>query len=604
MKVEFYIRIKMLVLFSGMLAGMAACLERQSESGNSQIAVNLTGYLPEQPKIAVTPAELEPDDLFQLIDAETLQPLFEARVQTSGDSSDLLTGQKVHILDFSEFQAPGLYRLRLPGTGDLSSPFRIGHSVYNEPFRLSLESFYFQRCGTEVGGGTAWSHPGCHLDDAPLFENPERKRDVTGGWHDAGDYAKFVVTTVVSAAYMLYLRELRGDLAIHSFIGNPDYDRQPRTDLLSEVQWGLEWLLKMQNEHGGVHFKVSEKRWSGEYLPHQDPDDRYLFEVSTTATAGFSAVTAIAARHFRKADPEFAKRLERASIRAWQFLLAHPEILPEGGFTNPPGVEGGEFADSRDLDERLWAVVELYRLTGSDEYHDWFKAHFQHPDGLRPAPISWQEVDGFAVYSYLQLSAENQHPEVKRYLAAGLINLAEQLVDKVHSNGYRISLSAEEFYWGSNSIALGYGFLLLQAYEWSGREEFRWAALDQLHYIAGRNPFRISWVTGVGSRSVSQPYHQFSMELDHREPVPGMVVGGPNFYSRLEGGRQVYYPAKAWEDRNENYRVNEPAINYTAPYLFLSGYFSDFESEESAMNYIAPVILQHIYKNPYQQQDD
>lgn len=99
--------------------------------------------------------------------------------------------------------------------------------------------------------------------------------------------------------------------------------------------------------------------------------------------------------------------------------------------------------------------------------------------------------------------------------------------------------------------------------------------LDQLHYILGRNPFGISLVTGAGSQSAQHPYHQFSKMGGFKEPVPGLVVGGPNNHVPLEkiflGPGPVKYPGKNYEDQFENYLVNEVAINFTAVFLFVAG---------------------------------
>src|SRR5262249_55980282 len=58
--------------------------------------------------------------------------------------------------------------------------------------------------------------------------------DAQGGWHDAGDYLKFVGTTAyVLAVELLALRDHRAALG-------PDADV-----LAAELRWGLDWLLKM-----------------------------------------------------------------------------------------------------------------------------------------------------------------------------------------------------------------------------------------------------------------------------------------------------------------------------------------------------------------------
>jgi endoglucanase len=150
----------------------------------------------------------------------------------------------------------------------------------------------------------------------------------------------------------------------------------------------------------------------------------------------------------------------------------------------------------------------------------------------------------------------------------------DRLLLQIEQNGYRVVLNPNEYYWGSNSVALGYAFDLIQAYEATGQRVYREGALDQLHYVLGRNTFALSFVTGVGARPVSHPYHQFSMLLGNVPPVPGMMAGGPNRHGRLNGRVLSPFPGRCYEDNAKNYYVNETAINYTAPFVFLAGYFS------------------------------
>lgn len=551
-----------------------ACSGSNPESEPYEITINSVGYHPDYPKLAVVNYGVDPGEIFRLLDAETLQPIYESTVEEAV-VRDRASGDYVHKLDFSNFNQAGNYYLSMPGKEYSSGPFRINHAVYNHAAIVAMESFYYQRCGTRVDNGTSWTHPVCHIDDALFYDNPENSIDASGGWHDAGDYAKFNVTTAVSAAFLLYLYEHKPDHFIDGQLNIPE-NGNGIPDLLDEVRWGLEWMLKMQNEEGGVYFKVSEKRWSGEYLPHQDPDTRYIFEVSSTATADVAAVSALASRLYKNYDSEFSEALKVAAEDAWSFLEEHPEIVPKGGFTNPPDVIGGEYRDIRDLDERLWAAVELYKLTGSDKYHNWFLKHYRQA-GTNTQPVSWQNVAGFALYSYMLMPRSLQNHEVRQQILNGVISSADRITRRVENSEYRIALSAEEFYWGSNSVVLGYAFDLVQAYEITGMEMYKMAALDQLHYILGRNPFGLSYVTGVGFQAVHHPYHQFSIKLNGAGPVPGMVVGGPNSANQLNNIELSEYPLKAYEDSEKNYMVNETAINYTAPFIYLAGYFSNFK---------------------------
>lgn len=69
---------------------------------------------------------------------------------------------------------------------------------------------YLQRCGAEVEEGV-FSHPACHNTEAVIYGTSE-KIDVTGGWHDAGDYGRYVVPGAKAVADLLFAYEAAPEL--------------------------------------------------------------------------------------------------------------------------------------------------------------------------------------------------------------------------------------------------------------------------------------------------------------------------------------------------------------------------------------------------------
>ena len=114
-------------------------------------------------------------------------------IRTSGDA--------VQAADFSSLKAAGNYYLEIDGVGR-SWPFAIGPDVYDRAFYLTMRGFYGQRCGTAVDMGpefAAYKHPACHLN-GEFHESSGKQgpRANIGGWHDAGDYGRYVVNSGIS----------------------------------------------------------------------------------------------------------------------------------------------------------------------------------------------------------------------------------------------------------------------------------------------------------------------------------------------------------------------------------------------------------------------
>ena len=95
------------------------------------------------------------------------------------------------IADFSDYKKEGEYRLKVEFDGKESkeiSSFPIKKSLYEDLAHKSIEFYWINRCGVEVPG---W-HKACHTDDAWVRDEQGKvfHHDLTGGWHDAGDYSK------------------------------------------------------------------------------------------------------------------------------------------------------------------------------------------------------------------------------------------------------------------------------------------------------------------------------------------------------------------------------------------------------------------------------
>ncbi len=541
-----------------------------------RIIVDEVGYRPHDNKVAFVKNVGHWE--FDLVDATTKRTVLKHKTDLA-TGPDEISGDTLSRLNFSDFSTPGVYYLEIPSLNVRSDDFKIGEDVYGGVARTSLRSYFYERCGTAIDVGSPWDHPACHTNDAVFYSNPDLHIDVSGGWHDAGDYNKFVVTTATSAAFILYAYDVSPTAFSYGTSSSAGHLGREVPYAVDEAKWGLTWLLKMQREDGGVYHKVSIARWTGEHLPQSERDTRYIFDVSSAATGDFAAVAALGARIMKTYYPGFADSLLRAAIKSWEFLEKHPSIVPEGGFKNPSGVEGGEYGDANDSDERLWASVELYRVTGSSDYLDYFVSHYKTIGGPN-YPVSWQSVANLACYSFLQLPSTNAIASTREAIVGNLETYCNEVLRRVDLSEYNCALSPDNFYWGSNSVDLGYAFDLIMAYEATGQAGYLNAALDQLHYILGRNTFGRSFVTQVGTNSVKYPYHQFSMLETPGNPVPGMVVGGPNKFSRLNGKVISQSPAKCYEDNEKNYFVNEPAINYTAPLVFVAAYFGRPELNE------------------------
>ena len=141
----------------------------------------------------------------RLLNEDTKETVLEVEIGAGVDDPD--SGEKEAEFDFKEVKDEGNYHIE---AGDVvSASFRIAEDVYDDIFKASIKMLYYQRCGTELTSDLAgdFAHPVCHNDEAVLYEDNSVKLDVSGGWHDAGDYGRYSVAGAKAAADLLLAYE-------------------------------------------------------------------------------------------------------------------------------------------------------------------------------------------------------------------------------------------------------------------------------------------------------------------------------------------------------------------------------------------------------------
>lgn len=545
-----------------------------AEKTSKLIQINQLGYRPQDRKVAVIDGH--GGDFF-LVRVGSRAREDELEVVYTGATTeepvdDGASGARIYYADFSQVTEDGHYFLYLPGVGK-SYPFRIDPEVYRAAKKGLLKMMYYQRCGIALEPEYAgvWSHKACHLNDAFFFADQKQHKETTGGWHDAGDFGKYTVPVAVTLADLLLAYELFPEAFCDSLQIPESGNGIP--DILDECRYALDWLLKMQDPAtGGVYHKVSTKRFPGFIMPEADRNPRYITEVSPTATGGFAAIMAAASRIYSGIDPEFANRALAAAEKAWQWLEKNPNAP---NFKNPAGMDTGEYGDWNNQDERFWAAVELYRATGRESYHNYVLR--SHRANMDLTALGWQSLGGFGAVSYLFMDEERQNERIAGFLRGKLLNHARVLAMRAGNDGYGLSLTGNDYYWGSNGLVMQRAMILIIAHLLAPEEEYVQVAQDHLHYLFGRNVLGKCYVTGFGGNPVMNPHHRPSGAGSVKAPVPGMVAGGPN--SRLQDPTAQRYlrrndpPARAYIDHQGSWSTNEVTTYWNSPAVFVTAYF-------------------------------
>ncbi|MCL2204557.1 MAG: glycoside hydrolase family 9 protein [Defluviitaleaceae bacterium] len=499
------------------------------------VHVNQLGYRPGDVKKAIIPAKSEGFCVLRMLDEESV---FEG---TAGGVVEYTPGgERVRVADFSSVAEKGRYVLC--AGGKRSFPFTIQEHPYHALRAALLEFFHYQKCGTDLECGL-WSHPACHTTLATVHGTDE-KRDVSGGWHDAGDYGRYIVPAAKAVADLLLAHELSP---------NPD------AHLPGVVWFELEWMLKMQDPSGGVHHKVSCHRFNAlEAMPHEEQEELVIAPVSAVATAVFAAVTAMASRFY----PDKARELLSAAGRAWDWCAANPDARP---FKNPEDISTGGYGSTGDKDARFWAACELYVATGEKCFHDFLKA------GEIYTGLGWSNVGTYGIAAYLYRARDASDLQLTARMKDALLTVCKKILHAYTTDPYGVSLG-DDYRWGSNMIVANNAATFLLARPFTKQAiDLNQAALEHLHYLLGRNPLSQIYVTGFGENPPKQPHHRPSAAKG--QPVPGMVVGGPNKLTHQDPALKAHCtgnpPAKSYVDHKHSFSSNEVTIYWNSALYFL-----------------------------------
>ena len=533
-----------------------------------KVAVNQAGYRLNDEKTVFVKTENNKEDFF-VCDATTGKIVWQGKLSDTAD--DPASGSKVARGDFSEVNKPGEYYIYT--ASGASYTFRIGDDVYSQLYKDVVLMLYRHRCGVATDkeiAGEEFVHDICHAGDAVIF-GTDKKKDVSGGWHDAGDYGRYIVSGAKTVADLFAAYEDYGVKA--DDLGLPD-SGNGTPDLLDEARFELEWMLKMQDEStGGVYHKVTGMAFPEMAVaPEKETAQMVIAPVSTAATGDFAAVMARAAIIYKDFDAAFASKAYEAAVKAWKYIADNNDTT---GFKNPDGMSTGEYPDANTLDERFWAASELFlaanaeaggaKKADAETYASFIRNNVS--DANLRLGLGWTDMAMYAVYDLAKADCE-----FASQAKASLLSEADKLIAASANDRYYQSLGTN-YYWGSNMGIASNGELLYMAARVAGKDKadtYKKAASKQLDYLLGANAMGFCFVTGFGTFSPKDVHHRPSITAE--KAMPGMLVGGANNGLEDDYAKKMLKnsaPSMCYVDNNASYSTNEVTVYWNSPLIYI-----------------------------------
>jgi endoglucanase len=571
------------------------------------IRVNQIGYSSRGSKIAVAMARTSLPLTFDIINAVTNQAVFTGPLKpVSGSWGEFQTHAE---LNFSTLRKAGRYFVRLPAGSAVvaSSQFSISEGIYQDLPDQLLEFMRQQRCGFNP-----YVNAACHTFDGRTAFGPQPSGthlNATGGWHDAGDQLKYLLTSSNATAQMLLAYQLvnQGDRRLSNTMFADRFDERGlpgvngSADVLDEARWGLEWMLRLHPEPQHLYHQVADDRdHKGFRLPHKETVDygwgpgsyrvvyfadgqpqglkQYKSESNGVANlAGrYAAAMALGYQIWRKDARQraFAQKLLQAAEEVYA-LGQIKEGVQQGNSYGAPY----RYAETTWADDMEWGAAELFRATRKPKYLNDAKRY-----ASLAATESWmgrEEAGHYQFYPFMNLGHFRLYDlvdtrfkkQLAQYYAAG-IDTCRRVGE---SNPFQAGVP---FIWCSNNLMTALVTQCLTYERMTGDSRYRDFAVKQRDWLIGRNPWGISMFTGIPADGLyPKDVHLFPNAL-LKEMVRGGLIDGPVYRKVFQSLRGVvirepdpfapFQDARAvYHDDIGDYSTNEPTMDGTASAILM-----------------------------------
>ena len=558
------------------------------------IHANQVGYAPTWPKkamvgyflgslgeAALSPAPAGPGAEFTLIETGTAKEVFRGRLTQRRDKGFLYACyQDVWEADFTAWQTPGEYQLRVSGLG-ISFPFLIDDGVPAAFARTYALGAYHQRCGgANELPFTRFTHGVCHAAPAevpdmsakfdfvngaiggeskgatndPRHTAPQlqdtatslypyvRKGrvDVSGGHHDAGDYSKYTINSAQFVHHLVFAVDVFPGVAELDNLGLPE-SGDGKGDVLQEAKWEADFLAKMQDDDGGFYFLVypRDRSYELDVLPdHGDPQVVWPKTTAMTAASVAALAQCASSPNFKKQFPEAAALYLEKAKKGWAFLERAIREHGKDGAYQRISHYGDVFIHD---DELAWAACEMFLATGDPELQKTLM-RWLNPGDVSTRRWGWWrlfEAYGCAIRSYTfaakagKLKREQQAPLFLDRCETEIATSGEEQMNRALACAYGTSFTDEAkrfrnggwYFPGDVAFDLAVAMQLDYPKFRDPRPKLLDALIGNLNYEAGCNPVNLTFITGLGWKRQHEIVHQFALNDQRVLPPTGIPLG-------------------------------------------------------------------------------
>lgn len=523
--------------------------------------------------------DVDPKNLSFQIRDQSGEALFSGTFK-NGEQVDQWHTGNVYAGDFTEFEEEGDFyvTVSLKGNDLKSHVFSIkAGNLVEQCVPILLEGMQGVRCEGEYD----------EKDKAmSFFGERDDEVDVHGGWYDAsGEKGKYLS----HLCFTNYMAPQQTPMFVWNMMETVKRikDEQLVTDLKSEIAFGADFLVRMQDKEGYFYttvfanwsWEVDQREISAYEGQHGEKNDQYK--------AGFREGGGVAIAALVRASQEVSK----GEFKQEDYLKA-----AESGFAHLVEHNAEYIDDGKEniIDDycALLAATELYaatqhskyldharmradnlssRLTSNDQMKNWWRADVDGKRSYFHGSEAGLPLVALSRYVEIETNAEHKNKAIETIQKSVDFELAitgevynpfgyaRQYVKAVNESTMKSSYffphqNESDYWWQGENARLGSLASAMQLAMPNLRDDqkdkAREYAKNQINWVLGLNPYNSCMVEGIGHNNPM--YDEGSGQLNIRGGVANGITGG------FENEHDIaFMPLPQNDDMNHKWRWGE-----------------------------------------------
>ena len=395
--------------------------------------------------------------------------------------------------------------------------------------------------------------------DSTLKDGSTVGRDLEGGYFDAGDHVKFGQPMAASVNMLAW----GGVEYTKAYQQSGQFD-----ELLDAVKWGTDYFLKAHETRNGKTSKfwvqVGEGGYKNDHGYWGAPETveanttRRAFAIDpnnpgSDVAASTSSALAAASMLFRGVDNQYANKLLKNAQQLYEFAETYQGKYSDSvSAANPFYTSWSGYGD-----ELASGAAWLHKATGKQSYLKKAENHFKNKVGGL-GDWSWA-VDDHSYGAAVILAQESDDSFFKGQVEGWL----NKWVNGKGNIKYTKGGFAHRAAWGSVPVTSSAAYLA-RLYHDTVKSDARYSdfANNQVDYILGDNPAKLSYMVGFGDKYPQRPHHRGS--------APNLAGNATAVQENILYGAVVGGPGEANDfshnDRRDDWVTNEVGTSYNAPF--------------------------------------